>query len=259
MTPFAPSPSCFIGGSVADAAVTRSLRRLSVVIPAFHEEGRLGPTVRAVQRFLDGLRYAGEILVVDDGSADGTLREARALAPECPSLRILTFPINHGKGFAVREGVRAATEDVVLFTDADLSTPIEDVERLWPSLDAGFAVVIASRHLPGSRDLVRQSWKRRAMGRIFNVLLSLLGVRGIRDTQCGFKLFRRDAARLLFDPLRTIGFAFDVEILLRARRLGLRVAEVPVRWTEGPGSHVRPVWDAAQMLRDVLRMRRWIR
>jgi dolichyl-phosphate beta-glucosyltransferase len=229
------------------------------VIPAFREEGRVGSTVRAVQRFLDGRRYAGEIIVVDDGSPDGTLREARALAPACPDLRVLTFRDNHGKGFAVRQGMLAATQEAVLFTDADLSTPIEDVDRLWPSLDAGCPVVFASRHLPGSRGLVRQSWKRRTMGRVFNAILSLLGVRGIRDTQCGFKLFRRETAWRLFEPMRTLGFAFDVEILLRAQRLGIRIGEVPVRWTEGVRSHVRPVRDAARMVRDILRMRRWIR
>src|SRR6185295_8357710 len=153
----------------------------------------------------------------------------------------------------------AASREVVLFTDADLSTPIEDVDRLWPSLDAGCDVVIASRHLPGSRELVRQSWRRRVMGRIFNGLLWLLGVRGFHDTQCGFKLFRRDAARRLFEPLQTIGFAFDVEILLQARKLGLRIEEVPVRWTEGTGSHVRPVRDSLKMAREVLRMRPWRR
>jgi len=234
-------------------------RSLSVVIPVYRERERLAPTVRAIQRFLTGGPYDGEIVVVDDGSADGTFDVAQALKSECPDLRILTFPVNHGKGFAVREGVLASSREVVLFTDADLSTPIEDVDRLWPSLDAGCDVVIASRHLPGSRELVRQSWRRRVMGRIFNGLLWLLGVRGFHDTQCGFKLFRRDAARRLFEPLQTIGFAFDVEILLQARKLGLRIEEVPVRWTEGTGSHVRPVRDSLKMAREVLRMRPWRR
>lgn len=230
-------------------------RTLSVVIPAYNEEQRLPGTVRAIQAYLDARGYDGEIVAVDDGSLDRTGERLEALRPDCPALRLIRFPVNHGKGFAVRCGMLAATRDAVLFTDADLSTPISEIERFWPAFDEGAAVVIASRPLAASSGLLHQTWRRRVMGRVFNGALSLMGVRGFRDTQCGFKLFRREVVGPLFEPLLTLGFAFDVEILLRARRKGHRVVELPVRWTEVGGSRVDPLRDSARMLRDVWRLR----
>jgi dolichyl-phosphate beta-glucosyltransferase len=230
-------------------------RSLTVVIPAYNEEARLPRGIRAVHAYLRERAYDGEVLVVDDGSVDGTHEAAKALAAELPGLRVLRLPRNAGKGAAVRAGMLAATKENVLFSDADLSTPIEEVERFWPSRDQGCEVVIASRAMARSRILEAQSAPRRLMGRVFNALLPLAGLRGIRDSQCGFKLFSARAARRLFGELRTDGFAFDVEVLLRARRARLKIAEIPVQWRNDPLSRIRPVRDALGMFLEILRIR----
>jgi dolichyl-phosphate beta-glucosyltransferase len=231
-------------------------RSLSVVIPAYNEEARLPRTVERIHEFLVHRSYDAELLVVDDGSRDRTLSVARDLSRSLPLLRVITHPTNHGKGFAVRSGILAATRDAVLFSDADLSTPIEDIDLLWPWHDRGYDIVIASRRGDeGSKIGIPQPAYRRGMGKVFNLLVSMFGIRGFHDTQCGFKLFRREPARRVFSTLRTQGFAFDVEVLLRARRLGYRTREVLVRWDDQPGSHVDPVRDSARMLLEVLRMR----
>lgn len=228
-------------------------RSLSVVIPAYNEETRLPRTLREIHGYLAERGYDAEILVVDDGSRDGTAARARELA--LPSVRIIGYGRNRGKGFAVRAGVLAASKEAVLFCDADHSTPIGDIEAFWRPYDRGCDVVIASRHLARSQIRVRQPLYRRVMGKGFRFIVSLFGPRGIRDTQCGFKLFRAEAARRIFSGLRTRGFAFDVEALLRARAAGCRVAEVPVRWINEPDSRVRAVRDSWRMLIEILRMR----
>lgn len=231
-------------------------RTLSVVIPAYNEENRLPGTVEAIRAFLVRQGYRAEILIVDDGSIDATFARARDLEGRFPEVRVLRHPVNLGKGAAVRTGVLASTLDPVLFCDADHSTPISNIDRLLPRLDEGFPVAIGSRAQKHSEILRRQPLVRRSMGRIFNGILSLLGVRGIRDTQCGFKLFRADAARALFSALKTRGFAFDVEILIRARGLGYRISEVGVQWTDSPDSRVHFLLkDSARMLKEVLQMR----
>jgi dolichyl-phosphate beta-glucosyltransferase len=231
------------------------LRSLSIVIPAYNEARRLPDTLERIRAFIGGGDYDAEVIVVDDGSRDGTLEEVRRLRPSMPFLREVACGVNRGKGFAVRAGVRAAAKEAILFSDADLSTPIEDLEKLWEWYDRGWDVVIASRALPGSRREKRQPRYRELMGDVFRWLVSLLVVRGFRDTQCGFKLFRASAARRIFERVRTDGFAFDVEVLMRARELGYRAAEVPVTWMDSLGSRVRPVRDSARMLLDLLRMR----
>jgi dolichyl-phosphate beta-glucosyltransferase len=227
---------------------------LSIVIPAYNEAERLPAGVRRIHAFLEERGLRGEILVVDDGSRDGTSGVTRALAAEIPELRLLGYPVNRGKGFAVRTGMARARGDAVLFTDADLSTPIDELDALREALREGADVAIGSRHLEHSRILIRQPFHRRHLGRIFNGVLSLLGVRGYSDTQCGFKLFTREAAGRIFPRVRTDGFAFDVEVLLVARRLGLRTREIPVRWNNHSDSRVRPVRDSVRMLLEVLRM-----
>ena len=239
----------------APTAPARPRRSLSVVIPAYNEEQRLPRTLREIHAFLVERDYDAEILVVDDGSRDATLERTRELARSLPLLRVLTYGANRGKGFAVRTGVLAASKKAVLFCDADHSTPIGDIDHLWREYDGGADVVIASRHLERSRIMVRQPAYRRVLGRGFNFIVSLFAVRGIHDTQCGFKLFRADAARQIFDGLRTKGFAFDVEALMRARRFRRRVAEVPVRWINAPDSRVRAVRDSWRMFVEILRMR----
>ena len=233
-------------------------RSLSVVVPAYQEEGRLSGTVEAIHEFLTARGYDAELIVVDDGSRDRTSSLLAGLAHRFPLLRPIRFERNHGKGFAVRAGILAATREAVLFSDADLSTPMTDIDRLWKEYDRGCDVVIASRRAPGARLPGRQPLHRRGMGRVFNVLVSLLGVRGFQDTQCGFKLFRTVMARQIFRRVITQGFAFDVEVLLRARERGCRIAEVGVTWTDRPGSKVSALRDSTRMVLEILRMRRLI-
>lgn len=228
---------------------------LSVVIPAYNEEQRLARAVERVSSFFAVRGIDGEIIVVDDGSRDRTRTVAMSLQSQCQELRVLGYDFNRGKGSAVRLGVLESRGKAVLYSDADLSTSIEEMDYLWPHLEAGSDVVIASRHLRQSRILVNQPFHRRHLGRVFNTWIRLLGVRGFMDTQCGFKLFRREAAHRLFSLLRTEGFAFDVEILVHAQRLGFRIAEVPVHWSHSPVSRVHPVRDSIAMALQILRIR----
>ena len=224
---------------------------LSVVIPAYNEARRLGPSLEALRRRLE-LRFARfELIVVDDGSRDGTAALARGFS----GARLIELGRNRGKGAAVREGMLAAKGDFALFTDADLSTPIEEVEPFLDRLKAGADIVIGSRALPGSELRVRQSRLRESMGKIFNRVMRALCGLPYRDTQCGFKAFTKDAARAVFSRARIDGFAFDVEALTIARSLRLKVEERPVPWTNSPDSRVRIVRHSLEMLRDVLRIR----
>jgi dolichyl-phosphate beta-glucosyltransferase len=207
---------------------------LSVVVPAYNEATRLPRTIERVERFLDGRSY--EIVVVDDGSTDGTVEAARAAARR--ELVVLRNEGNRGKGYAVRRGMLAARAPRRLMSDADLSTPIEELGRLEPCLDAGHDVAIGSRALAGSRIEVRQPWYRENMGRVFNVCVRALAVPGVRDTQCGFKLFSARAADAVFASARLDGFSFDVEALFIARQLGYRIAEVPVVWRNDAATRV---------------------
>jgi dolichyl-phosphate beta-glucosyltransferase len=206
---------------------------LSVVVPALNEEDRLPRTLERIASHLARRGGDYEVLVVDDGSRDGTA--ARAAAAGATVLRNET---NRGKGFAVRRGMLAARGARRLMTDADLSTPIEELDRLCARMDEGHDVVVGSRALPGSRIEVRQPWYRENSGRLFNLFVRALVVPGVRDTQCGFKLFSAPAARDVFSAARLDGFSFDVEALFLARKKGYRIAEVPVVWRNDAASRV---------------------
>ena len=235
-------------------------RSLSIVIPAYDEEARLPASVARIHAFLAGRGYDAEIIVVDDGSRDRTseaLRRVEATLQGPPRLRIVRFESNTGKGYAVAQGVLRAERDAILVTDADLSVPLEDIDLLWPPLDLGCDVVIGSRRHDGARIEEPQPMLRRAAVRVFRMLVSLMAIRGVRDTQCGFKLFRRDSARALFEGLRTPGFAFDVEILLKARRRGSRIAEVGVRWRDSRGSRISAFRDSWAMMKELWDLRRF--
>jgi dolichyl-phosphate beta-glucosyltransferase len=225
---------------------------LSVVIPAYNEGERLGSSLR---RILDHLRQRHldhELLVVDDGSRDATANAAGTFAGE--GVRVLRLPENRGKGAALREGVLASRGRRVLLTDADLSTPIEELAKLESHL-AEAPVVLGSRAVPGARILRRQPLYRELMGKTFNKLIRLAGVRGLADTQCGFKLLDGEVARVLFERLITPGFACDVELVWLARRLGHRVVEVGITWIDSPATRVRPLADPPRMLLEILRFR----
>lgn len=227
---------------------------LSIVIPAYNEEVRLVPTVARIKEYLAGQSYSSEILVVDNASSDRTSEVAREAGVE-----VLEEP-QRGKGAAVRTGMLAARGEQILFSDADLSTPIEEVEGLMAELQAGSDVAIASRGLPESKLPVRQPWYRELVGRAGNVLVRLVAVRGISDTQCGFKLFPRAIARRLFGAQLMTGIAFDMEILFLAQRSGMKIAEVPVTWTDSPETRISRVRDSLDAIKDLARIRmNWIR
>lgn len=234
-------------------AQTAGAPELSVIIPAFNEEKRLGHTLLAVDHYLRRRGAAAEILVVNDGSRDGTAALARGFHGYC-RVRVLENPGNRGKGYSVRAGMLAAGGRLLLFSDADLSAPIEEVIKLEAALSAGADIAIGSR---SQRQLLRrrQSAWRETAGRIFNWIVWLaLGLR-FRDTQCGFKLFRREAAARLFPRQRITGWGFDPELLYLARRERLRVAEVPVVWSHAEGAKIRMFRDSLRMFWEVMRIR----
>jgi dolichyl-phosphate beta-glucosyltransferase len=228
---------------------------LSIVIPAYNEERRLGPSLASVEAFLRRRRLRAEVWVVDDGSTDGTSALVSRHARSRRWLRLLRQPRNVGKGAAVRAGVLAARAPQILFTDADLSTPLEELDALRAALAGGADIAIGSRALDRSRIAVRQPFYREAAGRFFNRCVQLLSVPGIQDTQCGFKLFRAEAARRLFSLQQVPRFGFDVELLYLARKAGLRVVELPVRWVNSPETKVRPLRDGARAFLDLVLIR----
>ncbi|MDI6794276.1 MAG: glycosyltransferase family 2 protein, partial [bacterium] len=227
---------------------------LSVVIPAFNEKRRIVPTLRKIRRYLETQGFLYEIIVVDDGSTDG-MAAAIKKEQEGRHLRLLKNDINRGKGYSVRKGMLAASGELILFSDADLSTPIEEVEKLLQYLANGRDIAIGSRALSESKLIVPQNWCRQTAGRTFNLLVQTLALRGIKDTQCGFKLFTRRAARMIFSRQRFDGFGFDVEVLYLGKKLGFKIAEVPVKWLNSPGSKVHILNDSTKMFLDLFRLR----
>jgi len=226
----------------------------SVVIPAFNEERRLPPYLREVVAYFEGRGAPYEVIVVDDGSRDGTAARAREVARTAP-VRVISLPGNEGKGAAVRRGMLAGVGAYRLFTDADGATPIVELKRLEAALDSGADIAIGSRALddPGVAVVARPH--RVAAGRVFNWLVAHAGLAEISDSQCGFKAFTARAAEALFGMLRTRGFGFDVELLMLARAHGFRVAELAVNWSDKPGSKVGVLKSGPGMLWEILRAR----
>jgi dolichyl-phosphate beta-glucosyltransferase len=206
---------------------------LSVVIPAFNEAERLPRTLGRLADYLRVFGRAHEVLVVDDGSSDATAEKAREAGAT-----VLRTERNRGKGHAVRRGMLEARGQRRLMTDADLSTPIEELKHFLETMDRGFDVVIGSRALPGANIEIHQPWFRENMGRLYNLFVRALAVPGLRDTQCGFKLWSAAAARDAFAAVRLDGFSFDVEALYLARKRGYRIAEVPVTWRNDAATRV---------------------
>jgi dolichyl-phosphate beta-glucosyltransferase len=230
--------------------------RLSVVIPTYGHAERIAAAVGEVAGHLASKPFASEIVVVDDGSPDATAEAARS-APTGPvGLSVVRLERNRGKGAAVREGVLAASGEVVLFTDDDLATPIGELDKALAAIESGADAVIGSRAHPDAVIKVRQRRPRELLGKAFNVLVRLFVLGGYRDTQCGFKAFRREAARAVFTRLRTEGFGFDVEVLVLCRELGFQVVEVPVTWCDARPSRLRLFGGSWGMLKDLWRIRR---
>ncbi len=226
--------------------------RLSLVIPAFNEAVRVLVTLDKAQAYFRAQAYPTEVIVVDDGSTDGTAEAVRGRFPE---VKIIESPWNRGKGHAMRLGAARSTGEVVLVYDADGSTPIDEIEKLWPHLDQGAEVVIGSRAAPGARVETPQPKYRRMMGRAYNVLLRSLGLTEFRDTQCGFKAFTARARDIIFPRLTIDGFGSDCEMLVIARLHNLKTEEVPVRWINSTDTRVRAVHDSLMMFAEVLRIR----
>jgi dolichyl-phosphate beta-glucosyltransferase len=228
---------------------------LTIVIPAYNEEARLEPTLRAYLDYCRTTRRSAELIVVDDGSRDGTSQVVDHLTETYPELRLIRLAENRGKGYAVRSGVVNARGKLILFADADGATPIAELDRLEQAIAEGADIAIGSRALDGTGVRVKARVYRRVIGRAFHLLVGSLTVRGIRDTQCGFKLFREPVAHELFSRMRMNGFSFDVEVLMMAQRSGHRITEVPVNWSHQPGSKVNLVLDSARMARDLFIIR----
>ena len=229
--------------------------RLSIVVPAYNEENRIGDSLGRLLEYFDGQGYGYEILVVDDGSSDETISVVKKAAEGRANVRVLHYDGNRGKGHAVRYGILRSGGEYVLFSDADLATPIEEVEKLFPKIHEGFEVVIGSRDVSGSKLEKRQSPFREFGGKLFNKCVQMVAVPGIHDTQCGFKLFTRAAAQDIFGRCKIDNFSFDVEALYLARKLGYRIAEVGIRWHHVEGSKVRFFRDAGRMLATLLQIR----
>jgi dolichyl-phosphate beta-glucosyltransferase len=232
---------------------------LSLIIPAYNEEQRLGRGLRRIRDYFASAAIGGsggiEILVVDDGSNDGTARVAQEWARETPGLRLISNGRNRGKGYSVRHGMLEARGRIALFTDADLSSPIEESQKLLAAIAAGNDIAIGSRAMDRGLIEVHQSLFREAAGIIFNGFVRVLTGLPFHDTQCGFKAFVRDRSRIIFEEQRIEGFGFDPEILYLAQRNGLRVAEVPVRWSHDAATRVHVVRDSLRMFRDLVFVR----
>jgi len=233
------------------------LPRFSVVIPCFNEEARISETLRVTIAYLAANAAESELIVVNDGSTDGTGAIARKILSETNiATRLLeNFP-NRGKGSAVRSGLLAAREPIGLFSDADLSTPIEEAPKLIePIANGEVDIAFGSRALDRSLIGVHQPWRREQGGRVFNLLVRVATGLPFWDTQCGFKALRLDVCRPILESAQINGFAFDVELLFLAHRAGLRVREIPVRWNHAEGSKVSFVRDSLRMLREVITLR----
>ncbi len=227
---------------------------LSIIIPAFNEERRLARTLERIRDYIAAKGLDAEVIVVDDGSSDGTANLVEEWCARLPSLRLVSNGRNRGKGYSVRHGVLEARGRIALFTDADLSAPIEEADKLLASLN-DTDVALGSRALDRSLISVHQSRFRELAGAIFNCTVRLMTGVDFRDTQCGFKAFIRQPAKIIFEQQRVEGFGFDPEILFLAKRHGLRAAEIPVRWAHDPATKVNVFRDSLRMFRDLVRIR----
>jgi dolichyl-phosphate beta-glucosyltransferase len=230
-------------------------KSISIVIPAYNEAERIGPTIETIQDYFRKKSQSFDILVVNDGSKDNTGNIVANRARERRNITLLESSVNQGKGASVKKGMIHAASDLILLTDADLSTPIEEFEKLFPWIQNGYDIVIGSRGMKKSEIILKQPWHRRIMGKAFNLLVRMLIVNDFCDTQCGFKLFRHEAAKRIFGASKIDGFAFDVEVLFIAKKMGYRTMEVPVKWIDSPHSKVNPLRDPVKMLLDLLRIK----
>ncbi|OGY25171.1 MAG: hypothetical protein A2Z11_00090 [Candidatus Woykebacteria bacterium RBG_16_43_9] len=230
---------------------------ISIIIPAANEEKIIGNSLEKLSVFLATRKEKFEVIVVDDASSDKTKQVAEKFHKKIPNLRVIRIEKSpsEGKGLAVNKGVLEAKEEIVIFTDADFSTPIEEIDKLLLKLKEGFDIAIGSRALNRSLVKTKQNFLRELMGKIFNFLVQRIVVRGIVDTQCGFKAFKMPLSRELFEREKIFDFGFDVELLYLARKRNLKIAEVPVLWYNHPSSKVHPIKDSISMFFDLFKIR----
>jgi dolichyl-phosphate beta-glucosyltransferase len=229
---------------------------LSIVIPAYNEALRVGSTLEKVRQYAETRNYPCELVLVDDGSQDETPQILESFQEHYPKARVLRNEPNRGKGFTVRRGVLEARGEFVLFTDADLSAPIEETNKLLAALEtSGADAAVGSRALDRRLIGIHQPWRREMAGRVFNLLVRLFTGLKIRDTQCGLKLFRRATTRRAFELQRVTGFGFDPELLFLIQYLGGRIVEVPVRWNDSPATKVHFLRDSTRMFLDLVALR----
>ena len=227
----------------------------SIVIPAYNESARLGASLEKVLAYVHGQGWDAEVIVVNDGSRDNTADIVRAFAAKDPALRLVENPGNHGKGYSVRNGMLNARGRIVLFSDADLSSPIEEAPKLLQALDNGADIAIGSRWLRAETQTQRQPLHRQLFGRIFNLVLRLtLGLQ-FKDTQCGFKAFKQPAVQAIFPLQKIERWGFDPEILFLAKKLKFRTQEVSVAWGHSGGTRINPLVDGSRMVMEMLRIR----
>ena len=228
---------------------------LTVVIPVFNEVKRIGKTLEKILLYLDQCDYSFEVIVVDDGSMDGTYILVKEFSERYKQVHILRSEMNQGKGASVRKGMLASRGRYALFSDADLSTPIEEVEKLLEWFGKGYDIAIGSRGLRESDIQIHQPWYREAMGKTFNLLVRFFTVKGIKDTQCGFKCFKREIVQDVFDKQTISHFSFDVELLWIALKRGYKIKEVPVIWWNDVHSKVNPASDSLRMFYDLMKIK----
>jgi dolichyl-phosphate beta-glucosyltransferase len=227
----------------------------SIVIPAYNEGARLGATLEKVLAYVRARRWGAEVIVVNDGSRDNTAEIVKTLAAKDPALRLVENPGNRGKGYSVRNGMLNARGRIVLFSDADLSSPIEEAPKLFQALDEGADIAIGSRWLRAETQTQRQPLHRQFFGRIFNLMLRItLGLK-FKDTQCGFKAFKQPAVQAIFPLQKIERWGFDPETLFLARKFKFKVEEIPVAWGHSGGTRIHPLVDGSRMFVEMLRIR----
>jgi len=228
---------------------------LSVVIPAYNEETRIKGSLEKIHTYLDAQAYRHEIIVVDDGSTDNTVKLVKEAAQRIKGLKLIKNGKNRGKGFSIKNGFLNAKGEYLLFSDADLSTPIEELEKLIFWLKKGHDIVIGSRGLKESDIQIHQAWYRELMGKAFNLFVQAIAVPGIKDTQCGFKCLVRNAALAICKRQRIERFSFDIEMLYIAKKFGYKTKEVPICWFNNPHTKVSILKDGYRMCLDLIKIR----
>ena len=235
--------------------MTSTAPDLSIIIPAYNEESRLPETLARIAAYICASKRNTEVLVVDDGSTDATVASAERMGDKFSAMRVISNGINRGKGFSVRHGMLEAQGRLALFTDADLSAPIEEADKLLSAVEADYDVAIGSRAMDRTLIFAHQSPFREFAGIVFNTVVRLCLRLPFVDTQCGFKAFKREGCKIIFEQQRIERFGFDPELLYLARHHGLRSKEIPVRWAHSPGTKVSMLRDSLQMFADVFIIR----